>query len=81
MLAPLTDLVGECGHTKITKKKGTKKQPWYWSDMHQKAFDAIKQVLDQWGKDVAEIQGDYQAGSDNERLEALLELVKHQHEY
>ena len=29
MLAPLTDLVGECGHTKITKKKGMKKQPWY----------------------------------------------------
>ena len=25
MLAPLTDLVGECGHTKTTKKKGTNK--------------------------------------------------------
>ena len=25
MLAPLTDLVGECGHTKTTKQKGTKK--------------------------------------------------------
>ncbi len=42
---------------------------------------AIKQVLDQWGKDAAESQGDYQAGSENERLEALVELVKHQHEY
>jgi len=42
---------------------------------------AIKQVLDQWGKDAAETHGDYQAGHNNERLEALLELVKHQHEY
>src|SRR3990167_2716897 len=42
---------------------------------------AIKQVLDQWGKDSAESQGSYTAGQDNERLEALLELVKHQHEY
>ena len=45
MLAPLTDLVGECGHTKTTKQKGTKKQPWYWSDMHQKAFNALKAAL------------------------------------
>ncbi|MCY1280701.1 hypothetical protein D9M70_294920 [compost metagenome] len=42
---------------------------------------AIKSVLDQWGKDSAESQGSYSAGQDNERLEALLELVKHQHEY
>ena len=45
MLAPLTDLVGECGHTKKTKQKGMKKRPWYWSDTHQKAFDAIKAAL------------------------------------
>ena len=25
MLAPLTDLIGKCGHTKVTKAKGTKK--------------------------------------------------------
>ncbi|MGL4315974.1 MAG: hypothetical protein ACRCTL_05115 [Pseudomonas sp.] len=42
---------------------------------------AIKNVLDQWGKDSAESQGSYSAGQDNERLKALLELVKHQHEY
>lgn len=42
---------------------------------------AIKHVLDQWGKDAAETLGDYAAGQDNERLDALLELVKHQHEY
>ena len=45
MLAPLTDLVGECSHTKTTKQKGTKKQPWYWSDMYQKEFDDIKAAL------------------------------------
>lgn len=42
---------------------------------------AIKNVLDQWGKDTAETQGDYLAGLHNERLEALLNLVKHQHDY
>ncbi len=29
MLAPLTSLVGECGHTKITKANKTKKRPWH----------------------------------------------------
>ncbi len=29
MLAPLTSLVGECGQTKTTKAKGTKKVPWH----------------------------------------------------
>ena len=29
MLAPLTTLVGECGHTKVTKAKGTKKAAWH----------------------------------------------------
>ncbi len=42
---------------------------------------AIKHVLDQWGKDAAWAMGDSSAGQDNERLDALLELVKHQHEY
>ena len=30
MLAPLSDLVGECGETKTTKKNKTKKKPWRW---------------------------------------------------
>jgi len=30
MLAPLTDLVGECGHTKNTRANKTKKWPWHW---------------------------------------------------
>ncbi len=29
MLAPLTSLVGECGQTKSTKAKETKKVPWH----------------------------------------------------
>jgi hypothetical protein len=29
MLAPLTSWVGECGQTKTTKAKGTKKVPWH----------------------------------------------------
>ncbi len=42
MLAPLKDLIAECGETKATKRTGTKKSPWYWNEMHQKAFDKIK---------------------------------------
>ena len=45
MLAPLTDLVGECGVTKSTKKKGTKKKAFYWDETHQKAFDNIKATV------------------------------------
>ena len=50
MHAPLTSLVGECGHTKITKAKKTKKRPWHWDEVHQKAFDDVKAVI---AKDVA----------------------------
>ena len=39
MLAPLTSLVGECSRTKTTKAKGTKKVPWHWDTVHQRAFD------------------------------------------
>jgi hypothetical protein len=45
LLAPLTDLVGECGHTKTTKKNKTKKKPWHWDETHQKAFDSIKEIV------------------------------------
>ena len=45
MLAPLTDLVAECGVTKTTKKKGIKKIPFYWNETHQKAFDDVKQTI------------------------------------
>jgi hypothetical protein len=42
MLAPLTDLVEECGETKATRKNGTKKKPWKWESIHQQAFDNVK---------------------------------------
>ena len=45
LIAPLTDLVGECGHTKVTRKNKTKKKAWYWSNVHQEAFDKIKEAL------------------------------------
>jgi hypothetical protein len=47
MLAPLTSLVGECGQTKTTKAKGTKKVPWHWDEdeVHQREFDPIKATI------------------------------------
>ncbi len=45
LLAPLTDLISECGHTKVTRQNGTKKKSWYWDASHQEAFDGIKSVM------------------------------------
>jgi hypothetical protein len=45
MLAPLTDLVGECGETKITRMNKTKKKPWRWDLIHQQAFDNVKAAI------------------------------------
>ncbi len=45
MLAPLTNLVGECGETKTTKKNKTKKKPWLWESIHQQAFDNINATI------------------------------------
>ncbi len=45
MLAPLTDLVGECGKTKTTKFNKTKKKPWRWDQIHQQAFDNLKAAI------------------------------------
>eukprot|EP00804_Cyclotella_cryptica_P010465 CCRYP_012288-RA/>CCRYP_012288-RA protein AED:0.12 eAED:0.32 QI:0/0/0/1/0.33/0.25/4/0/520 len=42
VLAPLTSLVGECGHTKVTRANKTKKRPWYWDTVHRKAFNDVK---------------------------------------
>ncbi len=56
MLARLTTLVGVCSQTKVTKEKGTKKIPWHWDEVHQKAFDDIK---DTTAKAVALTYPDY----------------------
>ena len=45
MIAPLTDLVGECGETKITRRNKTKKKAWYWDKSHQDSIDKIKETL------------------------------------
>jgi hypothetical protein len=45
MLAPLTDLVGECGETKTTKLNNTKKKPWRWDQIHQQAFENVKAAI------------------------------------
>jgi hypothetical protein len=56
MLAPLTSLVGECGQTKSTKAKGTKKVPWHWDEVNQRAFDHVKATI---AKDVVLVYRDY----------------------
>jgi len=56
MLAPLTSLVGECGHTKETRKKKVKKRPWHWDDVHQQAFDNVKAAI---ARDVTLAYPDY----------------------
>jgi hypothetical protein len=45
MLAPLTSLVGECGQTKVTRAKGTKKVSWHLDEVHQRALDHIKATI------------------------------------
>ncbi len=45
ILAPLTSLVSECSQTKITKAKGTKKVPWHWDEVPQRAFDHVKATI------------------------------------
>ncbi len=55
MLALLTSLVGECGQTKSTKAKETKKVPWHWDEVHQRA-DHIKATI---AKDVVLAYPDY----------------------
>ncbi len=45
MLAPLTDLVEECGETKTTRINKTKKKPWQWDSIHQQAFNDVKAAI------------------------------------
>ena len=59
MLSPLTDLVGECGHTKVTRATKTKRKLWHWDDVHQTAFDNIKTAI---AKDAVLAYSDYSQG-------------------
>ena len=45
MLAPLADLIGECGQTKVTKAKGQKKLLGIGEEIHQQVFDLIKTTI------------------------------------
>ena len=45
MIAPLTDLVGETGETKVTRIVGARKKKWYWAQVHQDAFCLVKRTL------------------------------------
>ncbi len=56
MFAPLTSLVGECIQTKFTKAKGTKKVPWHWDEVHERAFNHVKATIT---KDVVLAYPDY----------------------
>ncbi len=56
MLTPLTSLVGECSQTNISKAKGTKRVPWHWDEVHQRAFDHVKATI---AKDVVFAYLDY----------------------
>jgi hypothetical protein len=56
MLSPLTSLVGECGQTKTTKAKRTKKVHWHWDEVHQRAFDHVRATV---AKDVVLAYPDY----------------------
>jgi hypothetical protein len=59
MLAPLSNLLGEYGHTKVTKENKTKKIPWHWDKIHQQAFDNVKATIT---KDVTLAYPDYTQG-------------------
>jgi len=42
MLAPLSNLVGECGETKTTRKNKVIKRPWHRDSIHQTSIDNVK---------------------------------------
>ena len=56
MLALLTSLVGECGHSKVTRAKTTKTRAWHWDEVHQIASDNVKATI---ARDVVLAYPDY----------------------
>ena len=59
MLSPLTNIVGECGHTKVTQATKTERIPWRWTEVYQTAFDNITTTI---AKDVVLAYPDYSQG-------------------
>ena len=45
LLAPQTNLVGECGHTMATKPNNTKWKPWHWDSVQQTALNILKTAI------------------------------------
>jgi len=45
MLASLSDLVGECGETKTSRKNKVNMKPGHWDSIHQIAFDNVKSTI------------------------------------
>ncbi len=57
MLAPLTSLVGEFSQTKAIKAKETKKVPWHWDQVLQRAFNHVKATITKkWSWPIQTIQ-------------------------
>lgn len=54
---PLNDnQIGVCGEILVTKAKGTKKAPWHWDMVHQKALDMAMTTI---AKDIVLAYLDY----------------------
>ena len=45
LLAPLINIVGDCGTTKSTKRNKTKYPPWDWDSIHQESFGAMRKII------------------------------------
>jgi hypothetical protein len=45
MLSPLTNMVGECGHTKATRAAESKRKLWHWNNAHQTTFDNVNTTI------------------------------------
>ena len=56
MLAPLASLVGEYGHTTVTRDLKTRKVTWHWDAVHQKSLNDVKAVI---AIDIALAYSDY----------------------
>ena len=59
MLAPPSNLVGECGNTKVKKANKIKKASWHWDKIPQQAFENVKATI---AKDVTLAYPDYTQG-------------------